>query len=131
MTDTSSALNPIITWFAEQNWTAFPFQHDVWNAYLRGESGLIHSPTGSGKTYAAWLGPVAVWLAAQPTPSPTAKAKQEASTRTRRKNAPPLQVLWITPLRALAADTAEALQVPIDDLGLNWTIETRTGDTSS
>jgi ATP-dependent Lhr-like helicase len=31
----------------------------------------------------------------------------------------------------LAADTAEALQAPIDDLGLPWTIETRTGDTSS
>lgn len=40
-------------------------------------------------------------------------------------------MLWITPLRALAADTAAALGAPIDDLGLPWTVETRTGDTSA
>jgi ATP-dependent Lhr-like helicase len=39
--------------------------------------------------------------------------------------------LWITPLRALAADTAEALNEPVVDLGLPWTVETRTGDTSA
>ena len=44
---------------------------------------------------------------------------------------PPLRVLWITPLRALAADTATALARPLLDLNLPWTLETRTGDTSS
>jgi ATP-dependent Lhr-like helicase len=48
----------------------------------------------------------------------------------RRNAAPPLRVLWITPLRALAADTEEALRRPLDDLEIPWTIESRTGDTS-
>jgi ATP-dependent Lhr-like helicase len=39
-------------------------------------------------------------------------------------------VLWITPLRALAGDTANALRQPVDQMGLPWTIETRTGDTT-
>ncbi|MEO7998419.1 MAG: hypothetical protein ABI852_13295, partial [Gemmatimonadaceae bacterium] len=45
-------------WFASRKWKPFPFQREVWDAYARGESGLIHAATGTGKTYAAWLGPV-------------------------------------------------------------------------
>ncbi|MCB1610831.1 MAG: hypothetical protein KDI60_03565, partial [Xanthomonadales bacterium] len=48
--------------------------------------------------------------------------------------APPaagLRVLWITPLRALAADTLENLRAPSLDLGLGLAIELRTSDTSS
>ncbi|HEU4955896.1 MAG TPA: hypothetical protein VFT28_15025, partial [Gemmatimonadales bacterium] len=30
-------------WFARHQWTPFPFQEDVWRAYLAGESGLIHA----------------------------------------------------------------------------------------
>ena len=47
----------------------------------------------------------------------------------RKAAAPPLRVLWITPLRALAGDTEAALRAPVEDLGLPWTVETRTGDT--
>src|SRR5690606_12795426 len=47
-----------------------------------------------------------------------------------RSLAEPLRVLWITPLRALASDTLDALQQPIRDLGLPWTVEKRTGDTA-
>lgn len=43
---------------------------------------------------------------------------------------PPLTVLWITPLRALAADTTGYLQASAEALGLDWTIEQRTGDTA-
>ena len=112
---------PILDWFRGQGWTPFPFQQEVWDAYLAGQSGLIHSPTGTGKSYAAWLGPVIAWMAAHPPPYP----------QTKRTQAPPLQVLWITPLRALAADTAEALMAPLGDLALPWTVETRTGDTAN
>lgn len=108
-------------WFDKQGWSPFPFQGEVWQAYLDGESGLIHSPTGTGKTYAAWLAPLNAWLNLHPPPYATQKRNQSA----------PLHVLWITPLRALAADTAAALSKPVDDLGLPWTIETRTGDSSS
>lgn len=58
-----SKLIPIETWFAQQDWQVFPFQRKVWKQYLKGESGLIHSPTGTGKTYAAWMGVLADWLA--------------------------------------------------------------------
>jgi ATP-dependent helicase Lhr and Lhr-like helicase len=110
----------LFDWFKRRGWTPFPFQRDVWDAYLAGESGLIHAATGTGKTYAAWIGPLLEWLAEKPT------------RRTWMKTSPPaLRVLWITPLRALAADTAEALAAPLADLGIPWTLELRTGDTSA
>ena len=43
----------------------------------------------------------------------------------------PLQVLWVTPLRALASDTARALRAPIEGLGLDWQVGLRSGDASS
>ena len=49
-------------WFAAEGWQPFPFQEEVWRAYLAGESGLIHAATGTGKTYAAFMGPVLEWL---------------------------------------------------------------------
>lgn len=115
-------------WFASKGWQAFLFQKQVWEAYLRGESGLIHASTGTGKTYAAWMGPLLEWLQEQSLP---AEQPPTPSLRKPRDQAPPLRVLWITPLRALAADTAAALQAPVHDLGLPWTVEIRTGDTSA
>jgi ATP-dependent Lhr-like helicase len=100
-------------WFTSHGWQAFDFQREVWNAYLAGESGLIHAATGTGKTLAAWWGPLLEYL------------HEYSRTKT-----VPLRVLWITPLRALAADTAEALIAPVEDLGIRWSIETRTGDTT-
>ncbi len=84
------------------------FQEEAWAAYARGESGLIHAPTGLGKTLAAWLGPVMQC------------ADEEG-----------LRVLWITPLRALAADTVRSLQEALQGAGLKRKVEARTGDTSS
>jgi ATP-dependent Lhr-like helicase len=104
-------------WFQRHDWTPFPFQEEVWATYLAGESGLVHAATGTGKTYAAWMGPLLEWLRDYP-PRPR-----------RKPAAPPLRVLWITPLRALAGDTEAALRAPIEDLGLPWTVESRTGDT--
>lgn len=115
--------NIVEEWFSAKGWTPFPFQEAVWQAYLNGESGLIHSPTGSGKTYAAWLGALMEWTQENP--------QFARETPVKRKMTPPLRVLWITPLRALAADTAAALQAPLDELGIPWTLETRTSDTSS
>ncbi|MEO8391602.1 MAG: ligase-associated DNA damage response DEXH box helicase [Chloroflexota bacterium] len=112
---------PALQWFATQGWTPFPFQHEIWQAYADGESGMIHSPTGTGKTYAAWFAPLLEWLAEQPETSVHVNGKQIA---------PPLRVLWITPLRALASDTANALQAPLEYLNVPWTVETRTSDTS-
>jgi ATP-dependent Lhr-like helicase len=110
-------LSCVHEWFRLHGWTPFPFQEEVWRAYLAGESGLVHAATGTGKTYAAWIGPVLEWLRDYP-PGPRRKVA-----------APPLRVLWVTPLRALAADTESALRAPIEDFGLPWTVESRTGDT--
>jgi ATP-dependent Lhr-like helicase len=113
-------------WFASHGWRPFPFQREVWLAYQRGESGLIHAATGTGKTLAAWGGPLNEWLAERSDPLRGGKGP-----RVRRDSAPPLRVLWITPLRALAADTEEALRRPLDDLGIPWSLESRTGDTTA
>lgn len=103
-------------WFRLYGWKPFPFQREAWRAYLDGKSGLVHAPTGTGKTLAVWLGPIIEWLREHPAP----KAGRE-----------PLRVLWVTPLRALATDTVESLRVPVEGLGIPWTVEKRTGDTSS
>ena len=78
----SEALAPIEAWFTQQGWTPMAFQRQCWRAYLAGESGLLQVPTGSGKTYAAVMGPIAELLAAeqQPTqqPQPPGSAASEA-----------------------------------------------------
>ncbi|MCU0615469.1 MAG: ligase-associated DNA damage response DEXH box helicase [Gemmatimonadaceae bacterium] len=108
---------PIDRWFASRGWSPFAFQREVWDAYARGESGLVHAATGTGKTYAAWLGPL---LEAVSRDAPTSARGTE-----------PLRVLWLTPLRALAADTERALRDAIDALGVPFSIESRTGDTKA
>ena len=114
-------------WFAARGWTPLPFQREVWQHYLAGQSGLIHSATGTGKTLAAWWGPLLEWIAEHGSPDVTRGA---TTKKVRRAAAPPLRVLWITPLRALAADTLQSLAAPLHDLGLPWTLESRTGDTA-
>ncbi|MBJ9975956.1 ligase-associated DNA damage response DEXH box helicase [Pseudomonas sp. S75] len=111
MPDSSDLAN---RWFKARGWTPFAFQRTVWAAVERGESGLLHASTGSGKTYAVWLGALRAF------------ARPVAG-----RHPAPLQVLWITPMRALASDTARALQAPVDELGLPWSIGVRSGDTSS
>jgi ATP-dependent helicase Lhr and Lhr-like helicase len=117
-------LDCVRDWFAAEGWQPFPFQEEVWRAYLVGESGLIHAATGTGKTYAAFMGPVLEWLRDYPA------GQRGSGAAGKRQAAGPLRVLWITPLRALAADTEDALRAPIEDLGLPWTVESRTGDTA-
>jgi len=103
-------------WFDDNQWTLFDFQQQAWDAWHNAESGLIHSPTGSGKTLAAWLGPV-----------------QHAVANP--DSVKGLNVLWLTPLRALANDTCQQLQLAADTLtkgtDVSLRVETRTGDTSS
>ncbi len=104
----------IRTWYRQQGWEPFQFQEDVWRACVQGKSGLLHAPTGTGKTLAAWFG---------------------ALIHSRKTNGRGLQVLWITPLRALASDTANALEQPLSYLeqwlGTKWRVGLRTGDTST
>lgn len=114
----SAGERQFLQWFRRQGWTPFRFQRETWRAHLWGQSGLIHSPTGTGKTYAVAIPPLVEWLNENP--------KAPAWPKT-----VPLRVLWITPLRALANDTVQSIRAPITDLGLPWTVELRTGDTSA
>ena len=51
--------------FRKRGWRVFKFQRDAWKAYASGESGLVHAPTGTGKTYAVWFPPLAEWMTGQ------------------------------------------------------------------
>lgn len=106
----------VAQWFEARGWRPFDFQKEVWARMAAGESGLLHATTGAGKTLAVALG---AWQALQ----------NEAPDG--------LKVLWVTPMRALAADTERALAEALDALhaidpdALRWTLGLRTGDTSS
>ncbi len=99
-------------WFDARGWKAFPFQKAVWDAALAGQSGLLHANTGAGKTYAVWLA-----------------ALQRGSLGKGKMSG--LRALWITPMRALAADTQRALEESAAALAPEWTVGARTGDTGS
>lgn len=105
-----SGLDLIREWFARQGYTPFPYQEEAWQAYRQGNSGLLHVPTGAGKTYSAYMGPLSELI----------ETSEEG-----------LQILVITPLRALSRDMQKALEAPIRDLNLPFRVESRTGDTSS
>lgn len=101
--------------FKSRGWKPFSFQKKTWQAYSEQKSGLVHAPTGTGKTYAVWLPPLMEWMKAN-----TSKNKRP----------PPLKVLWLTPLRALVEDTTRSLTELVDALEIPWTVESRSGDTS-
>jgi ATP-dependent Lhr-like helicase len=102
-------------WLQARGWQPFAFQREVWEAIAAGRSGLLHATTGAGKTYAVWLGMLDALLRRHP----------------HGRGPEPLRVVWLTPMRALASDTAKALAQPLRELAPNWTIGLRTGDTSS
>jgi ATP-dependent helicase Lhr and Lhr-like helicase len=117
-------------WFAARGWTPFAFQREVWDAYQGGESGLIHAATGTGKTYAAWFGPLLEQMR-NANPGSWKQTRRGSDPAAGPRDPQSLKVLWLTPLRALAADTEQALRTPLEDLGIGWTLESRTGDTSA
>ena len=100
----------IAGYFARRGWKPFAFQREVWAAMRAGHSGLLHATTGAGKTLAVGIG---AWAASR-APKPSAVAT--------------LKCLWITPMRALAADTARTLEGALGELG-TWSVGLRTGDT--
>ncbi|MFI0401562.1 MAG: DEAD/DEAH box helicase, partial [Cyanobium sp.] len=109
-------LAPIEAWFAQQGWEPQPFQRQCWQAYLDGRSGLIQVPTGSGKTYAAVMGPLAELV-------------READLHPKERMG--LRLLVITPLRALSRDLQLAIESPINAMGWPVKVGLRNGDTPS
>jgi ATP-dependent helicase Lhr and Lhr-like helicase len=105
-------------WFRAKGWQPFGWQRRVWDASLEGKFGLLNAPTGSGKTFALFMPVLMKWIEGHPD-----------DFKTRSKNG--LKLLWVTPLRALARDLESAMQQVVDDLGIPWEVQRRTGDVSS
>lgn len=106
-------------WFASRGWSPFEYQVRAWNAYATGRSGLVQVPTGAGKTYAAFGGPLQELIdEARPIPGRVTSARG-------------VRVLYITPLRAVSRDIELALRAPIESMGLACRVESRTGDTGA
>lgn len=104
-------------WLKSKQWKLAHFQEQSMEAYFSGKSGLVNAPTGSGKTYSLWF-PVLVNYINQ---TEDYKNKPEKG----------LQMIWITPLRALAKDLQRNMQQACDELGIPWTVGIRTGDMAS
>ncbi len=79
---------------------------------------MVNAPTGCGKTYSVFLGALIDFINNNPGDYAT------------KKNCG-LQLLWITPLRALAKDIGRAMEEVIESLGMQWKVGIRNGDTST
>ncbi|MCD6017375.1 MAG: lhr [Bacteroidetes bacterium] len=104
-------------WFKHKKWKPFAFQKATWKAITEGKSGLLNSPTGSGKTFAIWFGVLESYY-------------RQFGKKKKPKDSG-LHCLWITPLRALSKEILLSTQQVSKDLELNYKIALRTGDTSS
>ena len=103
---------------AVQDRQPFLFQEKTWEYIAKGESGLVNAPTGCGKTYSVFLGAIIDFI------------NHHLDDYNKIKNSG-LQLLWITPLRALATDIGRAMEEVIAALGMNWKVGIRNGDTST
>ncbi|HET9431257.1 MAG TPA: DEAD/DEAH box helicase, partial [Chitinophagaceae bacterium] len=103
-------------WLSGGNKRPFPFQLQTWQYLVEGESGLVNAPTGCGKTYSVFLGALIDFINHHPD-----------DFQSKSKNG--IQLLWITPLRALAKDIGRAMEEVVVELGMKWKIGIRNGDT--
>jgi ATP-dependent Lhr-like helicase len=103
-------------WMAAGGREPFAFQETTWQHILDGRSGLVNAPTGCGKTFSVFLGALIDFINNHPD---TYKTKLAGG----------LQLLWITPLRALAKDIGRAMEEVIRETGMSWRVGIRNGDT--
>jgi ATP-dependent helicase Lhr and Lhr-like helicase len=103
-------------YFSKKNWTPFAFQIQTWKDFLDGKSGLLNAPTGSGKTFALWFPAILEYI--HKNPDSWQKPKNNG-----------IQLIWVTPLRALAQDIQKAMQEVCEVIGLPWQVAVRNGDT--
>ena len=114
----STGYKVITDWLAQKGHQPFAFQAETWEHISNGNSGLVNAPTGCGKTFSVFLGALIQYIDNHP-----------ADYKTKTKNG--LQLLWITPLRALAKDIGRAMEEVIAELGMAWKIGIRNGDTDT
>ena len=97
------------SWFAERGWSIHPHQRDMLDR-AADPATLLIAPTGGGKTLAGFL--------------PTLLELSEY-----RRDTDAIHTLYISPLKALAADIKRNLMTPISEMDLPIRVEDRTGDT--
>ncbi len=107
----------INNWLAAKGHHPFLFQEQTWQEIIDYKSGLVNAPTGCGKTFSVFLGGVINFINQHP---------DDYKTKTKSG----LQLIWITPLRALAKDIGRAMEEVIMELGMNWRVGIRNGDTT-
>lgn len=95
----------------EKGHEPFSFQSQTWERYHNNFSGMVVAPTGFGKTFSVFLGVVIDYL------NHPNKYKKG------------LKLIWISPLRSLAKDLAKAMNDVVAEIGLDWAVEVRNGDT--
>ena len=105
-------------WMRGNGLRPFAFQEESWQQILDGESGLVNAPTGCGKTFSIFLGALIDFINRHPD-----------TYQSKLKNG--LQLLWITPLRALAKDVGRAMKEVIEELNMSWEVGIRNGDTET
>ncbi len=100
-----------------KGWAPFEFQQEAWACFAKGNHGLVNAPTGSGKTYSLLGAVVADFINRNP-------SNWQKPTKG-------LQLIWITPIRALSKEIEISAQRLFNGIGLPWSVGTRTGDTST
>jgi ATP-dependent Lhr-like helicase len=106
----ASLPRPLTDWFAARGWRPRRHQLEMLDAATAGNHALLVASTGAGKTLAGFL----------PTLAELIEAPGEG-----------LHTLYVSPLKALAVDVQRNLLTPIEEMGLDIRVETRTGDTPS
>jgi len=101
----------IQNWMMEKSISPFKFQVQTWQKFGSGYSGMVVAPTGFGKTFSVFLALISDFL--------NHPEKYKSG----------LKMIWITPLRSLSKDIAKAMQEAIDEIGLDWAVGVRNGDT--
>lgn len=97
------------TWFAAKGWSIHPHQQAMLER-AGAPALLLIAPTGGGKTLSGFL----------PTLIDLADGDHDG-----------MHTLYISPLKALAADIKRNLTTPVAEMGLPVRIEERTGDTTA
>ncbi len=105
-------------WMKAKNFHPFDFQEACWDKILKQESGLVNAPTGCGKTFSVFLGVLIQYINEHPDAYQISKNNR-------------LQLIWISPLRALAKDIGRAMEAVLTEVNIPWKVAIRNGDTSS